>query len=133
MRKAIIAVGIVASAFALPNVAHAEYCYDLVGTTICTQEPNPDFEAKAKAYSDWVEEQSQISVAPLPEPGSDVIVWVPGPLLEGTPTPEMEVVAQSTDIGTPPTVPDPQPIAVATEPAVRVPVTYWTCKVNITI
>lgn len=104
----------------LGSVAHvsAEDCYATVGSTICSDDPA--VEQDAKEYEEWVEEQSQIST-PMPEIGSEVIPVLPGPLLEGairepvteTPTQETLVIIHEplvvveqevpiTDIGSPP-------------------------------
>lgn len=134
MRKALIFATIVAAPLAFAQQASAQYCYDLVGTTVCTEDPNAELAAREQEYMEWVDEQSQITPV-LPEVGSEVIPVVPGPLLEGTNSTIENVIVEVheplsiVDIGTSPT--PVQPVinspAVAYEPAVRIPV--WTCDV----
>jgi hypothetical protein len=143
MRKALVFATLVAIPIGFAETAQAEYCYDLVGTTTCTKQPDSQLEAEAQEYKEWIEEQNQI-VPTLPEVGSEVISVVPGPLLEGTSSEDTIVETHEplviVEIGTPPTIPVTTTVtnvpiagsingpAVATEPARRV---Y--CKVNITI
>lgn len=128
--------------------ASAEYCYILVGGTMCVDVPDEGAAQREAEYVKWMEENldqsgvtillpdgTEVGLEDLPELPSEVIGVTPGPLLEGTnsrietPTSEIKETTHEPTVVTPTVQEDYQ---VTSSPEV-VEVPTWTCKINFKI